>query len=387
MEESDKNKNVTFLQMQIWRFWRGIDQQLVIACSILILLSILLVTTTSSSVALRIGASEDFFAKRHILYILFSTIIMFIFSTFSIENIKKFGIAFFIINFIFLVLVKFVGYEVKGARRWVNLLGFSLQPSEFAKPLFAIVTAFIFEKFCDRKKAFTASLIVFFATSIMLILQPDIGMLVTLTGIWGVQLFIAGISYVFIFAAILTFAGSLVAAYFFLPHVASRINSFLYPSIHENYQVLQSLKAFKSGGLFGRGPGEGVVKYNIPDSHADFIFSVAGEEFGIIICILISLTFAFIVMRGLITTMRKNNEFLVLASSGIIAQIAIQSIVNMGVSLNLLPTKGMTLPFISYGGSSTIAIGISVGILLSFTKYEKIDAKYNILENERGFFG
>lgn len=374
------NNNPTFRQLFIWRFSRGIDQQLVIAVSILIALSILLVATTSSSVALRIGASEDFFSKRHFVYLLFTILIMIMFSTFSIEFIKRFGILLFIVNVALLIFVKFFGFEVKGARRWINIFGFSLQPSEFIKPFFAIMTAYIFSIFISKNISLYVSFVIYFLCALLLVLQPDIGMLVTLSGIYGSQLFVAGLPFIYIMLSVVTALIGIFVAYNFLPHVTSRIDSFLNPTIHENYQVLQSLKAFKSGGLFGKGPGEGVVKYNIPDSHADFIFSVAGEEFGIIICVFISLIFGFIVIRSLLILANKDDEFIILAGSGLISQIAIQSIVNMGVALNLLPTKGMTLPFISYGGSSTIAMGISIGIILAFTKVQKLSKKYNILE-------
>lgn len=376
-----EEKKPSYLQILFWRFWRGLDNQLIIACGILILLSLLLVSTTSSSVAIRIGVSENYFIKKHIFYVLFSFLIISVFSIFSINTIKRISILFFLINLFFLIIVKFTGIEVKGARRWINLFGFSLQPSEFIKPFFCIMTAYIFEFFREKNFALLTSFIVYALVAFLVIMQPDFGMLVTISGMWGVQLFVAGLAYLYIFWIILIAVMGVLLSYYFLPHVTSRIDSFLNPTIYENYQVIQSIKAFKSGGLFGRGPGEGVIKNNLPDSHADFIFAVAGEEFGIVICILISLIFAFIVLRGLIVLSNKEDEFTILAGAGIISQIAIQSIINMGVALNMLPTKGMTLPFISYGGSSTIAIGLSIGILLALTRAEKLPTKYSINNN------
>jgi len=215
--------------------------------------------------------------------------------------------------------------------------------------------------------------------AVLLIIQPDLGMLITVTGIWGVQLFIAGLPFLWIILAVIALVCGLFAAYSFLPHVADRINSFLNPSDHENYQVSKSLLAFEEGGIFGRGPGEGIVKQVLPDSHTDFIFAVAGEEFGAAVCILISLIFCYIVVRGILKLSKESNNFVLFASSGILGQIGLQSAINMGVSLNLLPTKGMTLPFISYGGSSTLSISIAMGMLLAFSKTSSNTNQYKLL--------
>jgi cell division protein FtsW len=373
-----------FIIIAFWKWWRTLDRQLLLAVLILISASLLLVTTASSSVANRIGLPEDFFSKRHIFYVLISFFLVVLFSNLSVQRIKQIGISLFLLNFIFLILVKFVGYEIKGAKRWINIVGFSLQPSEFIKPFFAIIVAYIFSIYHNRNYSFIISATIYLFVAILLILQPDLGMLITLTGIWGIQLFIAGLPLIWIFGAVIFIAFGLYFAYLFLPHVTSRIDSFLDPNAHENYQVSQSIKAFETGGYFGKGPGEGIIKHNIPDSHADFIFAIAGEEFGSVMCVFISLVFAFIVIRGIILLIKKSDEFVVLASSGIISQLALQSIINMGVSLNLLPTKGMTLPFISYGGSSSIAVGISVGILLSLSKDQISETSYKVDIEENG---
>lgn len=376
------NSDINFIKILFWKWWRNIDQLLFIAVAILISFSLLLVTTAGSSVAGRIGASDNFFSNRHMIYMFVSFVTLIILSGLSLENIKRIGITLFILNIALLIAVKFIGYEVKGAKRWINILGFSLQPSEFIKPTFAIFTAAIFTFFMDRNKAFIISLSIFMFISALLVLQPDLGMIITITGIWGVQLFIAGLPLIWIFISMLFLTFGMFFAYMFLPHVTQRIDSFLDPKGHDNYQVSQSLKAFKNGGLFGKGPGEGVVKYHIPDSHSDFIFSVAGEEFGIVVCIFISLVFAFIVIKAIIGIVKKDDEFVILASTGIITQFALQSIINMGVSLNMVPTKGMTLPFVSYGGSSTIAVGISIGMLLALLQKRQGATSYNIIDHE-----
>jgi cell division protein FtsW len=193
-------------------------------------------------------------------------------------------------------------------------------------------------------------------------------MLVTISAVWGIQLFVAGMPFLWILISFITFISGIAGAYLLLPHVSKRINSFLDPENNENYQVTKSLLAFENGGFYGRGPGEGTVKQVLPDSHTDFIFAVAGEEFGAVACLIIGGVFAFIVIRGLIRVMNESDRFVSFAVVGILAQFGIQSIINMGVTLNLLPTKGMTLPFVSYGGSSTLAVAITMGMLIGFTK-------------------
>jgi cell division protein FtsW len=218
----------------------------------------------------------------------------------------------------------------------------------------------------------------FISVAALLIIQPDFGMLVMVSAVFGIQLFVAGLPIIWLFIAIFASVFGSIGAYLLLPHVASRINRFLDPVNSENYQVTRSLEAFESGGLYGKGPGEGSVKQFLPDSHTDFIFAVAGEEFGAIICLMIIITFAYIVIRILINLLHEDDKFIQIAAIGIISQFGLQAVINMGVSLNLLPTKGMTLPFISYGGSSTLAISIGMGMLLGLTKRKASLVKYRL---------
>lgn len=370
--------NINPIQIFIWKWWRGIDQHLLIAVIILMSLSLLLVTTASSAVAGRIGLAEDYFANRHLVYSSISIICLLIFSSLDIAWLKRIIIAAIVVNIFMLIFVKLFGHEVKGAKRWINLFGFSYQPSEFIKPLFAVTTGWIFSLSCSKNLSFLMSLALYLIVAFLLIIQPDLGMLIALTGIWSLQLFVAGIPILWMIIVVASAILGIFAAYNFLPHVHERINSFIHPSEHENYQVSKSLEAFWQGGIFGRGPGEGNVKHMLPDSHTDFIFAVAGEEFGILVCIFISTVFAFIVIKGIIKLIRETDKFIMYASVGIIAQIGLQSAINMGVSLNLLPTKGMTLPFISYGGSSSLSISIAMGILLSLTRSRKHIVEYNV---------
>jgi cell division protein FtsW len=366
MSSQDFTKKYNFFT----RWWRGVDQATIIALTILFSVSLMLVTTASPAVALRIGLESSYFTTRQAAYLLLASIIIIVLSTFNKTWIKRAAIVGFAVNLILLVLVKFYGYEVKGARRWINIYGFSMQPTEFIKPFFSVITAWILSlKANDHNfPGFSIALFIYLIIAALVIIQPDLGMLVTISAVWGVQLFVAGMPFLWILISLVSFIFGLAGAYLLLPHVAKRINSFLDPENNENYQVTKSLLAFENGGFYGRGPGEGTVKQVLPDSHTDFIFAVAGEEFGAVACLLIGGIFAFIVIRGLLRVMNETDRFVSFAVVGILGQFGIQSLINMGVTLNLLPTKGMTLPFISYGGSSTLAVAVAMGMLIGFTK-------------------
>lgn len=373
------NHNNELSNNYIKGWWRSIDQQMIIALVILFVFSIMLVTTSGSAVANRIGLNEYYFASRQLFYLASAFLLIIFFSFFSRKWLKRFSILGFIGSILLLILVRFYGYEVKGATRWINILGLSIQPSEFVKPFFAVVAGWILSlKFEGEFPSFSICISLYSIVALLLIIQPDFGMLVMVTAVFGIQLFIAGMPIFWIILAAFMLVFGVTAAYFWLPHVTKRINSFLDPDSSSNYQVGKSIRAFEHGGLYGRGPGEGAVKQVLPDSHTDFIFAVAGEEFGAIICLIIVGIFAFIVIRSLLKLINEEDKFIQLAASGIISQIGLQAIINIGVTLNLLPTKGMTLPFISYGGSSTLAIAIATGMLLGFTKHKTSLSKYKI---------
>ena len=311
------------------------------------------------------------------MFLSLAGILVLFFSSLDKKWIRRVAVLGFLGSLLMLVLVKFYGFEVKGATRWINIGGFSYQPSEFMKPFFAVVTGFILSlQYHDDFPSFKVCFTLFLAVAGLLIIQPDFGMLVMVSAVFGVQLFVAGLPVIWIFLAIFGSITGIVGAYLLLPHVASRINGFLDPENSENYQVTKSLEAFESGGLWGRGPGEGMVKQFLPDSHTDFIFAVAGEEFGAIICLMIVITFAYIVIRILVNLLHEDDKFTQIAAIGIITQFGLQAFINMGVTLNMLPTKGMTLPFISYGGSSSLAISVGIGMLLGLTKRKTSLVKY-----------
>jgi len=286
-----------------------------------------------------------------------------------IEYIKTLSVIGLILSIIALILVKIYGYEAKGATRWIKIAGFSFQPSEFMKPCFTVVSGWILSL---REYLGTGiikiCILLYCIIATLLISQPDFGMLVLISITFIIQLFISGLPIIWVlFSCIISLLG-IIFTYLLLPHVRVRIDNFLNPITNTNYQTTKSILAFQHGGLYGKGIGEGLVKQKLPDAHTDFIFAVAGEEFGAIICTAIIAVFAFIVLKNLVKINNINNQFIQLAGIGIISQFGLQAIINIGVSINLLPTKGMTLPFISYGGSSTISTGVALSILLGLTK-------------------
>ncbi|CAM80616.1 FtsW/RodA/SpoVE family cell cycle protein [Orientia tsutsugamushi] len=372
------NYNSTEKFRILWRWWKSIDQYTVFLLCILSALSLMLVTTSGAAVANRIGVPQSYFASKHIFYVVLAVGTTFVVSFLNKTTIKRLAILGFILNIILLIFIKFYGNPIKGAKRWINIGGISLQPSEFVKPFFLVITGWLLSAIQSNEIRFIVTIILYLIVALLLITQPDFGMLITISVAFGIQLFIAGIPLLWLLILICISIAGTAGAYSLLPHVKRRINSFLDPANSENYQVMKSLQAFKNGGLYGKGPGEGLVKHMLPDSHTDFIFAVAGEELGAIVCLIIVAIFTFIVIYGFIKLLFEEDNYTIFVSSGILSQFGFQAIVNMCVSTNLLPTKGMTLPFISYGGSSSVAVAIGVGILLALTRHKTDLSKYKL---------
>lgn len=347
-----------------------VDKYMLIAIAITIIFSVIMVTTASPAVAERIGLPPFYFIQRQLIFLVMGSFIMLFISFLPFDLLYRFTLGGFIIFILLMILVLFLGEEIKGARRWISLGFIAIQPSEFIKPFFAILTASILMNRYTNSKfpAFLFSLLLYMLVVGLIILQPDLGMVITISVVWGGQMFLAGLSMIWIALLVIGALLGLLAAYTFFPHVAVRMNSFLDPDVSENYQVKKSLEAFNHGGILGAGPGEGIVKLHLPDSHTDFIFAVVGEELGMITCLLIIFLFAFIVIRGLIRVMKVGDLFSILAVSGLLMQLGFQAMVNIGVTLHLLPTKGMTLPLISYGGSSILAVSLTIGAILALTR-------------------
>ncbi|MBQ8465530.1 MAG: cell division protein FtsW [Alphaproteobacteria bacterium] len=351
-------------------WWWTVDKTLLGLVSGLMVLGIFLTFSASPSVAHRVGFGSYHYIYRQCFYVPVAFCFMIFLSMQNLKFIRRFASIGYILALILTIMTIFWGEEVKGAHRWIRIFGFSLQPSEFIKPTFAIVAAWLF----DAQKQYAEipgtwlSVALFIVTAGLLLAEPDIGMTFVVSAIWFFQLFLNGLPFIWIIGAgVLGIIGAVVL-YFTFPHFHTRIQQFITSENELSYQVQKAFDAFQSGHLLGRGPGEGVAKLSIPDAHTDFIFAVAAEEFGFIICALIIGVYATIVIRSMFISMKDRNFFIILSSAGLAASFGLQGIINMASSLHLMPTKGMTLPFVSYGGSSVIASAIGIGMLLAITR-------------------
>ena len=285
------------------------------------------------------------------------------------KQVRRAAFILFAIAIPLLLATLFLGAEVKGSRRWISIAGFSLQPSEFVKPAFVVITAWLFAENSRRPEipGNLFSIILFGIVGSLLIAQPDFGQTMLVGIVWGALFFMAGMPWLWIAALGGLALMGMAMAYFFFPHVAGRIDRFV-TGEGDNFQVETGREAIVSGGWLGQGPGEGTVKRYLPDSHTDFTFAVAAEEFGIIACMLLVGVFAFIVLRVLSNALKERDPYVRLAASGLVMLFGIQSMINMMVTLQLMPAKGMTLPFISYGGSSLLSMSIVMGFVLALTR-------------------
>ncbi|HVZ08907.1 FtsW/RodA/SpoVE family cell cycle protein [Rhodopila sp.] len=358
------------------RWWWSVDRWTLGAIGVLIGFGYIMMLAASPAVAERIGTARDTFILKQVGFLALAAAVVVAVSLLSPRDIKRLAIVGCLLALVLTAATMVVGVEIKGARRWISLPGMSVQPSEFLKPCFAVVAAWLMAE-ARRSPRFPGRIIAFVLFVFILLLlksQPDIGMLAVITAVFLAQLYIDGLPLAMVGIALAMIAGGGVAAYTFFPHVRSRVTRFA-EGTGDNYQVTTALEAFGNGGLLGRGPGEGHVKDVLPDAHADFVFAVAGEEFGMLICVVILSVFAFIVLRGLLRLLREQDHFIVLACTGLVTGFGLQALVNMASTLHLIPTKGMTLPFISYGGSSVIAVALGMGMLLALTRRRSRDER------------
>ncbi len=352
------------------RWWWTVDRWTLLALGLLIAFGLILTMAASPAAGGRIGLDGFHLAKRQMVLIPLAAIILFGVSLLSVKQVRRLAVIGFLGSIVMLLVTLAFGTEIKGAVRWISIAGFSLQPSEFVKPTFAVAAAWMFAA-AKEEEGFPGTWIavgLYLIVATLLILQPDLGQTVVVTAVWAGQFFLAGLPLLLVVGLAVFGIAGLIGAYFLLPHVAARIDGFLDPQAGDRYQVNRSLEAFSNGGLLGTGPGEGSVKNLLPDSHSDFIFAVAGEEFGALVCIFIVMLFAVVVLRGMLRLWGENSLFVLLAASGLIFQFGLQALINMGSTLHLMPTKGMTLPFISYGGSSLLALALGMGMLLALTR-------------------
>lgn len=350
-------------------WWRTIDRPLLSAFLFLMLCGFLMSFAGSPPVAERIGVNEFHFTTRHAIFLIPSIIAMVVVSMFTPKQVRRAAFIMFVFSIIALLATLFIGTSAKGSSRWIYIAGFTLQPSEFVKPAFVVITAWLFAENARRPDipGNLFSIILFGIVAALLIVQPDFGQTMLIAAVWGALFFMAGMSWVWIITLGAMAVVGMLSAYFMFSHVASRINRFI-TGEGDNYQVDRGIDAILNGGWLGQGPGEGTVKNILPDSHTDFLFAVIAEEFGIIACMLLVGIFAFIVLRALSKAMDEADAYVRMAAAGLALLFAFQSMINIGVNLKLLPAKGMTLPFISYGGSSMLAMAIGMGFLLALTR-------------------
>lgn len=333
-------------------------------------IGIVLSFSATPPVAERLKLETYYLIKHQLVFLALSVIVMLGISMQTPQMIRRICCLVLAGAFVLLVFVIFHGSEIKGASRWIRIFGISVQPSEIAKPAFAVVTAWLLALGRKQEK-FRGTLIaaaVYLVLAGLLIKQPDFGMTITVSVIFGTELFLSGISMIWTYILMICGASGSVLAYYLIPHVQSRVDRFLNPETGDTFQVRTAIEAIKNGGLWGKGPGEGTVKNILPDAHTDFIMAVAAEEFGLLICLGIISLFAVIVLRGFYLIFKDKNLFTLLAVSGLLIQFGLQALINIASTLSLIPTKGMTLPFISYGGSSLVSLGFGMGIVLALTR-------------------
>jgi cell division protein FtsW len=351
-------------------WWWTVDRLLLAGLAILMLAGLVFLMAGGPPVAERLGLSTFHFVNRQVMFLVPALAIMIPVSFLSLRHIRRLALLVYAVAMVLILLAFQYGPEIKGAHRWIMIGPLGLQPSEFVKPAFVVLSAWAFSEGARRKDVpgTLLALLLLPATIIPLILQPDFGQTMLVTIVWCGLFFIAGLHWFWVMG--LGGAGlvGIVAAYEFLPHVRARIERFLDTDSGDTFQVDTAMESFSRGGWLGRGPGEGTVKRILPDAHTDFIFAVTAEEFGIVVCIVLLLVFAFIVLRGLSLARRSEDTFCRLAATGLIFMFGLQACINMMVNVHLMPAKGMTLPFISYGGSSLLSLALGMGFLIALTR-------------------
>lgn len=353
----------------IANWWWTIDRWFLAAFLGLMGLGILLSFAASPAVAERIGLHSFHFVTRQIVFMIPALGVMLGVSFLDDRQVRRLALVTLVGALVLMVAVLYIGMEVKGSRRWLHILGVSVQPSEYLKPAFVVICAWLFSQNA-RQPEIPGNLFAMILLGLvvaLLVAQPDVGQTMLVIGTWGAMFFMAGLPWMWIGLLAAAAAGLALMAYTVFPHVAERIDRFI-SGEGDTFQVDMGREALLRGGWFGQGPGEGTVKRVLPDSHTDFVFAVAGEEFGIVLCFVILAIFAFVVLRGLSIALRERDDFTRYAIGGLVILFGFQSIINIGVNLQLLPAKGMTLPFISYGGSSLIATALSMGFVLALSR-------------------
>ena len=368
------SENIIVKNFILKKYWRNIDKQILFGFTLLFILGVFFSFSSTSILAdERLDREYYSFFQKHLLYTLTSFCLMIFISSLNNEFINNSILPGFLISLILLAIVPLVGIEVKGAKRWLNLYFFNFQPIEFIKPFFILIIAKIISsnKFKNLNFSHLVSFLILSLIVFFLIIQPDLGQSVLLIVTWLSLIFVSGMNIFFIFGLGLIVVLSFFSLIYFSPdkfdYILSRISTFIDPSKGDGFQSQKAIDAIRLGGLKGQGMGEGVLKESVPEAHTDYIIAVISEEFGSIISILIICIFLYIALRLTKIIISSNNNFYKLSLSGLVSLLIFQTFIHIGVNANLLPTTGMTLPFLSYGGSSLISSGIVAGIILNYT--------------------
>ena len=364
-----------FFKDNVKNYWRNIDKTIFICFLLLFALGVFFSFASTSTLAgERLNKDYYFFFSKHLIFAISAIFLMILISSIHLNFFKKLLMPVFIIALICLVLVLFFGIEVKGSKRWLNLFFFRFQPIEFVKPFFIIVIAKILSK--DNQKSSNASyflsFLILIVPCIILLNQPDVGQTILLILSWSVVIFISGIKLIYIFSLFSITLASIAGLLFTFPekfsYIFVRIETFFDPAKGDRFQSSNALDAIREGGLTGQGMGEGTLKYRVPEAHTDYIISVIAEEFGSVISIFLICIFLYISFRVIKFALLENEKFIKISLAGLATLLIFQTFIHIGVNTSLLPTTGMTLPFLSYGGSSMIGSAILAGIILNFTR-------------------
>jgi cell division protein FtsW len=350
----------------VW--WWTVDRWMLGVAALLIGIGVALSFASSPAAAMRMNIGDPFhFAVRQCVFGVMAAVILLTVSMLEVRTVRRAAFFIWLAAIAVMIALPLFGHNAKGATRWLEIGGFTLQPSEFMKPALVVLVAWMFAEGQKGQgvPGVSIAFALYFVSIGLLLIQPDVGQSVLITVAFGAAFWMAGvpISWVMLLGGV-AIAG-LSSTYFLFPHVASRVHKFVSPDGADTHQVDRAAEAIRAGGFLGRGPGEGVMKRHVPDLHTDFIYSVGAEEYGLVFSLLLISLFALLVTRGLYRAMKLNDPFEQVAAAGLFVLVGQQAIINVAVNLNMIPTKGMTLPFISYGGSSMLAMGLTLGMALA----------------------
>ncbi|MCA3708623.1 MAG: putative lipid II flippase FtsW [Phenylobacterium sp.] len=353
----------------VW--WWTMDRWLLGAVAALLVLGVLMSFAASPAAAARMDLGDPFhFALRQCVFAAAGAAILLGASLLDDRGVRRTAFFVYLAAILIMAALPFIGHSAKGATRWLDLGGFTLQPSEFMKPALIVLVAWMFAEAQKGQgvPGVTIAFVLFGISVALLLIQPDVGQTILISIAFGAAFWMAGVPISWVMGLGVLSISGLASTYFLFPHVASRVDRFINPEAADTHQVDRAAEAIAAGGLLGRGPGEGVMKRHVPDLHTDFIYSVAAEEYGLIFSLALITLFAFLVIRGLYRALKLSDPFQQVAAAGLFVLVGEQVLINIAVNLNLIPTKGMTLPFISYGGSSMLAICLTLGFALALTR-------------------